>query len=365
MPTNPDSPAGPDNPAGPADGLSPEEAAARSVWRAVTRARREAAEEEWIDKVAADPDLQRQLLVALSATHAAVGRIADGIGPGLWAAAEQAGEVAARWSSMVEPLLTNLQTRLAPILGPLFDALGEALDALLPPNLDPIRDQVNTADVYHFVRDRGIPLWLVPRADLALALLNAPSPDGPWQVLDVRADEFLDDCDQVLDSCTDRTWTDLAGYTRQAVAAARAGHHEAGQALAASVLDTLWNRWIPSAQERGDWQRHDASGEPPPQITDAEAVAMLYALLPAWRAYKSYWTSRGDPIPGVFARHATAHGVSPTQYTKANCVQGCMVVVSMLGFLQGEQPRPIPPPVVKAKRPGRRPAKPSGSSLTP
>lgn len=66
-------------------------------------------------------------------------------------------------------------------------------------------------------------------------------------------------------------------------------------------------------------------------------VALTFA--PVWYAHAEYWPKNGDPLPRVFGRHPSAHGVPCTQYSRINAVYGLMLVTSALKFFDAELKR--------------------------
>lgn len=280
------------------------------------KARLAAAEERWVQTILDDPALQQRLRESVLATQEVVAHVSRAL------------------QDIIEPLTANLNDSLAPLL----ESLRSTFRLLLPPNLRPIWEQVSPAHVRDFVREEGIPLYLVPRASIGLELLTAETHAARRAVLGRRFDALLDDCDAVLDTCDDPRWSDQVFFIRDAVGAARAGHTPSAQALAASVLDTLFSRYAPDERDRRNLRSRDKDGNPPKEIVE-EALVLAYVLLPIWNAYMRYHPDKGDPVPRDFARHASAHGVGRRQYSKRNCMQACMLATSLLGYLQGQDPR--------------------------
>src|SRR5665647_1891862 len=105
----------------------------------------------------------------------------------------------------------------------------------LPSNVAGL-DHVTIMDVIDVAED-GITLYLVPREATAEALITAGDVAARRAVLGRSFESILDDCDAVLDRCVAADTRGTVVFTRAAIAAARAGHTEAAQALAANVLD--------------------------------------------------------------------------------------------------------------------------------
>jgi len=62
------------------------------------------------------------------------------------------------------------------------------------------------------------------------------------------------------------------------------------------------------------------------------AVREWLAFGPIWSAHQNYWPRNGDPVPRTFNRHVTVHGVSTSQFSKRNAIQGLMLVCSILRY---------------------------------
>ena len=123
---------------------------------------------------------------------------------------------------------------------PLTDHFAELFKGFqrigLPSNVAGL-DHVTIMDVIDVAED-GITLYLVPREATAEALITAGDVAARRAVLGRSFESILDDCDAVLDRCVAADTRGTVVFTRAAIAAARAGHTEAAQALAANVLDS-------------------------------------------------------------------------------------------------------------------------------
>ena len=200
---------------------------------------------------------------------------------------------------------------------------------IYPSNLAQLRD-VEIKDVER-VADDGITLYAVPRAATARRLIDAADTSARRRILGAAFDLILDDCEQVLDLCVSPTTITAVPFMRKAIAAARGGHTEAAQALAANILDTLMQNMF-SRQERVALTSHK-NGRPA-ELDDLEVRKGL-VLIPIWRAYQPFFGHESAPAPSTFSRHATVHGVSGRQFTKRNTVQGIMLGTSLTAFNNG------------------------------
>ena len=71
-------------------------------------------------------------------------------------------------------------------------------------------------------------------------------------------------------------------------------------------------------------------------------VREFIAMAPIWQAYQQFYVEKGDPVPRTFSRHATAHTVSPRQYSRRNAIQGLLLACSLIYFFNeqvGRSPR--------------------------
>ncbi len=171
-------------------------------------------------------------------------------------------------------------------------------------------------------------MYGVPRTAIAKALMRAESPQKRREILGRRSEAISADCRAQVSRCTTDRIEPLKRFALLALDALDAGHNEAAQALAANLLDTMLNTHMPVQRRRL---------VPGRKVTTSEhyrglAVREWLAFGPIWNAHQNYRPGDGDPIPRTFNRHATVHGVSTSQFSKRNAIQGLMLVCSILRY---------------------------------
>jgi len=130
----------------------------------------------------------------------------------------------------------------------------------LPPNLRSAHEQIEANDVREFVTEEGIPLYLIPGAAIGVELLAAGGHAARRTVLGRRYEAILNDCEGVLQSCDNPVWADQVPFLLDGIGCARAGFTRPAQALFASVLETLVNRYFPDSPTRRAVLSHPMNG---------------------------------------------------------------------------------------------------------
>lgn len=182
--------------------------------------------------------------------------------------------------------------------------------------------------------DEGIPLVGVPRHSTVQAILDTPDATARRAVIARRWRSILTDCETALGSFERQDLREQVTFALKAIMALRGGHPEAAQALAANLLDTLLR--VHFTADFKTITNNKPNGERL-ELYDY-TVRVACAVAPVWAAYRQFWTSNGDPVPRTFARHASAHAVSRTQYNRTNAVFGIMLVTSLLWLCEHEAP---------------------------
>lgn len=203
----------------------------------------------------------------------------------------------------------------------------------IPPNLASL-DDVWIRDYGPVVITDGIPLYGVPRARIAEALIKADSSEERWDLLGRHWESITSDCrDLLMEHQDSERFSNYIYFAVAAAAALAKGHPEAAQALTATVLDNLkpWAAQVAAEfTEKSLWPTTEHIS---PTAFEELPVRMHLTFGPLWQALKQFWSHRGDPIPQEFSRHATVHTLDRGQFTTVNAVQGLMVVTSLLYLL--------------------------------
>ena len=205
----------------------------------------------------------------------------------------------------------------------------------LPSNLQGCTDKIKTSDFREFVEQEGIPLYAIPQErDIVLKLLQAKDRQGRRQILGEFCQSLVVDCTAILEQARNTVINDLRDSIEDGIAAIRAGHYYAAQALFTVILDTLISYFYPDRENRIKIIGHQRSASVPDEIRAMEIRDAL-VWLPIWHAHEQFWVDRGDPIPNDhYSRHASVHAVSADQYNKENCIQVMMLVASLIAYAE-------------------------------
>jgi hypothetical protein len=203
----------------------------------------------------------------------------------------------------------------------------------LPPNLHAFEDVEFSA--IETLAGEGITVWAVPRARVAQRLLRAPTSQARRRILADAADDILDDCATIATTAAAGPFPDLARLLEQAIRVTRSREYGAGQALAASILDTLMQVALDDADRKRLVQHKRKATS---QVTvmdhfDELEIAAAMVLRPIWFAYRPQETVEQRAASTTFARHGTAHHIRGRQVSKRNAVQAVMLVAALLDLL--------------------------------
>lgn len=266
-------------------------------------------------------NLYRNIAPAL----ADIGRITEQLNrsidfSGISASLDAVSKISATFAEQQSALLKNL--------GPAIAAIRVGF---YPSNLRGIED-LTFADVTAVVMADGIPLYGVPRAATAEALIRADSVGKRREIIGRRWKSIAADCREAVLACTSGAVAPYAAFAVAALDALEDGHTAAAQALAGSLLDTVVNNYFGD-----DRYRYTPSTKTPTNEAYNEFTIREYiAFAPMWQAYQQFFVSKGDPVPTRFSRHATAHAVSVRQFSRRNAVQAVMFACSLLHRLDEE-----------------------------
>lgn len=231
-----------------------------------------------------------------------------------------------QWSKNI---LGDLRKSIGPILVP--EVLRGFQRNLLPPNLRDHVDEVSARQIYDFLQEEGIPLYLVPRGATAVRLLSAHDHQARRRVLSDRYESLIEDCEAVLERSDDPAVRDEVLFSLDGVGAMRAGHTRSAQALFTVTLDTLIYRFYPDQKTRKNITNRK-EGANVPDLIDSMGVHQAFVWLPIWNAHQEFWKHKGEQVPHNYSRHASVHGVSKRQFSKRNSIQSLLLVTSLIGY---------------------------------
>lgn len=234
-----------------------------------------------------------------------------------------AAKIAAQFAAQQNALLANIGPKLASFKFNIYPANLQDVEGLCIEEVEAV------------VMLDGIALYGVPRKEIAERLIRATSSAARRDILGRRGKAIVADCRAALEGCGSSSVATYVSFAASALDAWDAGNHQAAQALAASVLDTVVNGYFGEQRYSLTPNRRTTTASEYDRFTVREFIAFA----PLWQAYQKYKVEDGDPIPRTFSRHASVHGVSPRQFSKRNAVQGLLFVSSLLVFLDEQAVR--------------------------
>ncbi|MCH6196393.1 hypothetical protein MHT86_02610 [Corynebacterium mastitidis] len=204
---------------------------------------------------------------------------------------------------------------------------------ILPLNLREYVDEIYLEAMYDFVEQEAIPLYLVPRGNIALRLIRAKGRAARRQVLSSCYESIIEDCAAVLENVDQSVIGSEVKFALDGLGAMRSGYPHSAQAMFTVTLDTLISRFYPEKSVRKNITNHKKGAEAPDFINKMD-ISELFVWLPVWNAHEEFWKHKGDEIPYYYSRHASVHSVSSRQFNKRNCVQVLMLVTSLIGYAE-------------------------------
>ncbi len=209
---------------------------------------------------------------------------------------------------------------------PNFQALLEDLRRSRPPNWPP---GINLDRVAEVIRDDGLPLVWVPRAELVQEVVDAEDRGARVTVLLAHASELVQDCRGVLHGVTHAAFTGQQQLAERCVEALEQGHHEAAQALAVAVTETAVSRTL-----SGNYAKVKQQVLFNPDLVPYTQLRLRAALAPIHRFYTEWSPKSPHPAPEAISRHVSVHHADPSHYTEANSLVAVLLACSVLRALQ-------------------------------
>lgn len=247
-------------------------------------------------------------------------------------------ETRARLQPMIEvflkqlPLYKRMQTSVAKVL--------EEARSHVPPNWPPgIGKVLDLAFV-----DR-LPVVWVPPSLVLQEMIELPDLETRQACLIEHLDEVCGHALTVVDEITSSDLTFLAESLREAIELLMSGRFKGAQALAAILLDEMFQRRLkPQWESKAGLEikmissrRRDMKVKEVPYIG---TLAAMYGVL------DSYDLRKGDIVPYRFNRHASVHGHCKRQYTPTNAIVGVLYAIS-LARQMAEDPLIVRPDIIQ------------------
>jgi hypothetical protein len=213
---------------------------------------------------------------------------------------------------------------------PFITSATETFRASLPDNWKGFKSVREIGQIFDVMESTGWCLAWVPREEIVRGVVDEPRFEGRAFMLLARRNEITAD---IRDLLRNLEAADLSQYKSSALKATLAysgGHPEAAQALAASTMSAL-------IQDVLDYRtfgeaRQSLKGDPRDAGLGTFRRAAVFNQVAL--SLQRYFVDRGDEVPGTFSRHATAHSVSPRQFTEINCLSSLLLVAAFLRELE-------------------------------
>lgn len=228
-----------------------------------------------------------------------------------------AAKIAAQFAARQNSLLASIGPKLASLKFNIYPANLQGIEGL------------RIEEVEAVVMLDGIALYGVPRQEITEKLIRAESTAARRKILGRRWKAIASDCRAALEGCKSASIATYVSFAVSALDALDSGNHQAAQALAASVLDTVVNGYFGKERYALTPNRTTTTAAEYDKFTVREFIVFA----PLWQAYQKYKVEDGDPIPRTFSRHASVHGISSRQFSKRNAVQSLLFISSLLLFL--------------------------------
>ena len=200
-----------------------------------------------------------------------------------------------------------------------------------PENLRPLRGKVELFAIYDIIGSEGLPLVPCPRPDVVLELMEAADTRARRTVLEQRAPEVVEDCDDVFVALQDSPHAGrYVAFARDAVVAFRSGAHSSAQAMVSALTTTILDEMKKSFDAAWRAARYRDKGDDFPEILDEAPPYEYWILAPLWHAYEK--AEAGDLVD-KWGRHSSIHKVSDVHYNVANSVVSLMFLAALLDFI--------------------------------
>jgi hypothetical protein len=202
-----------------------------------------------------------------------------------------------------------------------------AIEEAMPPNWLPF--DTTATDAVKLMRESGWSLVWTPPRDVLERVLAAPDREMQRAILLSAERTILKDLDGLLEPVDRVHLRGVRDAAVEALAAHKAGHYSASQALSGAVLSTIVHQHFGQRKMRKFHSRlRDLPFEEETGLGEFRVVALLGALARVLEG--NYNPLTGRPVRYDFNRHATAHRVDQPQYRPVNSLTAIMLVTCLV-----------------------------------
>lgn len=208
----------------------------------------------------------------------------------------------------------------------IFESFSKLADGMYPPNMRHV-EGVTFEKIEEIVLDEGLALAWVPDRRTVELLFAADNKAERRKIIGRRWKTATAACRSVLDEIDSEELSKYTQFAEKSLHALETGQPEAAQALSANLLDTILRETLNGSDRKMVTDQR--------QRLDLDELPFRSSIVLGgiWGSHTQFWQNRGDKIPRAFSRHASAHGVSPRQYSRVNSVIALMHVVSLLKLI--------------------------------
>ncbi|WP_280378051.1 hypothetical protein [Nocardia wallacei] len=207
-----------------------------------------------------------------------------------------------------------------------LSGIRKAIDSLFPPNWRGVKSR-GMSDFDSILLDEGLALAWVPDAPLLQKLFDASTRQERRRLIGRRWKLIMKSCRSELITVTDPDSIGYCEFALKCIDSIEIGGHEAGQALAANLLDTMLRETLDGANRRLVTNQGNRLN------LDDLPIRASIVFGGIWGSFTEFWAHRGDSVPRGFSRHASAHAVGKRQYSRINAVIAVMHVTAYIKLL--------------------------------
>jgi len=197
----------------------------------------------------------------------------------------------------------------------------------LPTNWIDLGPEQEISELLDFMQETGWCIVWAPRAD-TIKILMEESEETARVVKFVGAREaILEDVRAVLRDIESKSLEPNVAACYKGLDAFAGGHPDAAQALMAADMSSLINGEpfsMSFKRAKAEFEVED------PVAMPWRSFRLFVVLGMVARSLEPFFIERGDPVPGQFSRHASAHTVDPSQYREENSLAALLLLAAFL-----------------------------------